>query len=63
MTAGGPVYQNFGFDYVKSLAHNFYGITDIHLVKAEGLDIDGADPHRILEQAKLEIPAILNKVR
>lgn len=63
MTAGGPVYQNFGFEYVKSLAHNFYGITDIHLVKAEGLDIDGADPHRILEQAKLEIPAILNKVR
>ena len=61
MTAGGPVYQNFGFDYVKSLAHNFYGITDICLVKAEGLDIFGADPRQILEQAKHDIPAMLSK--
>jgi FMN-dependent NADH-azoreductase len=61
MTAGGPVYQNFGFDYVKSLAYNFYGITDIRLVKAEGLDIWGADPYQILEQAKREIPSMLNK--
>jgi FMN-dependent NADH-azoreductase len=61
MTAGGPVYQNFGFDYVKSLAQNFYGITDIRLVKAEGLDIWGADPYQILEQAKREIPSMLKK--
>ena len=61
MTAGGPVYQNFGFDYVKALAQNFYGITDIRLVKAEGLDIWGADPYQILEQAKREIPSMLNK--
>ena len=59
MTAGGPVYQNFGFDYVKSLAQNFYGIPNIHLVKAEGLDIWGADPGRILEQAKQDIPSML----
>ena len=61
MTAGGPVYQNFGFDYVKSLAHNLYGITDVRLVKAEGMDIWGADPYQILEQAKREIPSMLNK--
>ena len=61
MTSGGPVYQNFGFDYVKSLAGNFYGIPDIYLVKAEGLDIFGADPRQILEQAKQDIPAMLTK--
>lgn len=60
-TAGGPVFQNFGFEYVQSLARNFYGIADVRLVKAEGLDIWGADPVEILEQAKQEIPAILNE--
>ena len=61
MTAGGPVYQNFGFEYVKSLAQNLYGIPDVHLIKAEGLDIWGADIHQIMEQAKCDIPAILMK--
>ena len=59
-TAGGPIFQNFGFEYVKSLAHLFYGISDVLLVKAEGLDIWGNNPAEILEQAKCEIPAILN---
>ena len=58
-TAGGPIIQNFGFEYVKSLAHAFYGISDVILVKAEGLDIWGADPAEILEQAKSNIPAAL----
>lgn len=58
-TAGGPVFQNFGFEYVKALAQNFYGITDIRLVKAEGLDIWGADPAEILDRAMQQIPAAL----
>ena len=53
-TAGGPIIQNFGFEYVKALAQTFYGIGDVSLVKAEGLDIWGADPKAILEQAKEE---------
>lgn len=57
-TAGGPVVQNFGFEYVKSLAHAFYGISDVCLVKAEGLDIFGADPRQIMEQAKHDIAAM-----
>ena len=60
-TAGGPIFQHLGFEYVKSLAHAFYGISDVFLVKAEGLDIWGANPREILEQAKGEIPAILNE--
>jgi FMN-dependent NADH-azoreductase len=59
-TAGGPIVQNMGFEYVKSLAGTFYGISDVSLIKAEGLDIRGADPAAILEQAKREIPAVLN---
>ena len=58
-TAGGPIVQNFAFDYVKALAHTFYGISEVSLVKAEGLDIWGADPIEILERAKREIPAML----
>lgn len=58
-TAGGPVYQNFGFEYVKALAQAFYGIPEVCLVKAEGLDIWGADPLEIIEQAKKDIPAML----
>lgn len=59
-TAGGPIFQNFGFEYVKSLAQAFYGIREVSLVKAEGLDIWGNNPTEILEQAKREIPALLN---
>ena len=51
-TAGGPIFQNFGFSDVEALAKGFYGIQDVRLVKAEGLDIWGADPKAILEQAK-----------
>ena len=53
--------QDFGFTYVKSLAQLLYGISDVSLVKAEGLDISGNDPSEILEQAKREIPAALNR--
>ena len=54
-TAGGPIIQNFGFEYRKSLAYPFYGIKDVILVKAEGLDIWGANPDEIIEQAKCNI--------
>ena len=54
-TAGGPIIQNFGFEYVKALAQGFYGIGEVSLVKAEGLDIWGNDPAKILEQAKANI--------
>jgi FMN-dependent NADH-azoreductase len=59
-TPGGPIVRNFGFEYVESLARAFYGIADVRLVKAEGLDIWGADPAEILAQAKRDIPKLLN---
>ena len=56
-TAGGPIFANFGFEYVKAMAQGFYGISDVSLVKAEGLDIWGADAEGIMAQAKAEISA------
>ena len=51
-TAGGTfVPEEFGFGYVKALAQNYYGIPNVRLVRAAGLDLDGADPERILREA------------
>ncbi len=47
-TAGGDFVPEYGFGYVKELANSFYGINDVELIKAEGLDIYGADVERIL---------------
>lgn len=59
-TSGGPIMQNLGFEYVQALARTFYGIGDVRLIRAEGLDVWGADPPAILEEAKKRIPEILN---
>ena len=59
-TSGGPIISDdFGFGYIKSLAENFYGINDINYIKAEGLDIWGANIQEILEDAKKEIDKVL----
>lgn len=55
-TAGGPILSDaFGYGYVKSLSECFYQIPDIHLIKAEGLDILGADVEALLCRAEAEI--------
>ena len=54
-TAGGPIGSyDFGFQYVSALAHGFFEIPEVHCVKAEGLDIVGADVDAILKQAMQE---------
>lgn len=51
-TAGGQFFpEEYGFGYVRALAQNFYGIPDVRLIKAAGLDIDGADVEEILRSA------------
>ena len=50
MTAGGTyVPEEFGFGYIKALAQNFYGIKDVELIKATGLDIQGNDAEEIIQ--------------
>ena len=59
-TAGGNfVPDDFGFGYVKALAQNFYGIGDVRLLKATGLDIDGADVNGIMRSAEEKIDALI----
>ena len=59
-TSGGPIISDdFGFGYIKSLTKNFYGINDICYIKAEGLDILGANLQEIIEKAKKDIDEIL----
>ena len=58
-TAGGPIVHNFGFEYVDALAHGFYGIPQTHCIKAEGLDIFGADVAAIMAQAKATVQELM----
>lgn len=52
MTAGGNyVPEEFGYGYIKALAENFYGIKEVKLIKATGLDIYGNDPEKIMAEA------------
>ena len=52
-TAGGIyVPTEFGFGYVKALAQGYYGIADVRLIEAGGLDIYEADIEAILEEAE-----------
>ena len=54
MTAGGTyIPEEFGYGYVKALAQNFYGIQDVELIKAVGLDIIGADVNKIIGEAEV----------
>ena len=56
MTAGGDyVPEEFGFGYIRALAQGFYGISDVRLIRATGLDLDGADVGAILAAAKRTI--------
>ena len=49
-TAGGPIISDeYGYGYVRTLAQAFYGIADVSQVKAEGLDVIGADVETILK--------------
>lgn len=55
-TSGGFIGQNdFGFSYVKALAQNFFGITEIQRYTAEGLDIFGTDVDGVMAKAKQTI--------
>lgn len=55
-TGGGDFFpEEFGFGYVKALAQNFYGIPEVKLFKATGLDMIGADVEAILQQAESEM--------
>ena len=52
-TSGGFIPENnFGYDYIKQLCENFFGIKNTLCIKAEGLDILNADVDGILKSAE-----------
>ena len=61
VTSAGGVFTptDYGFGYVRELARSFYGIADVRLIKAEGLDIDGADEAGIIRACKKRIEEML----
>lgn len=59
-TKGGYNNDNFGFEYIKSLAQNFYGIKDVYLIEAEGLDIYGTDIAAKIIQTQKDIDELLD---
>ena len=54
-TKGGYGPDDFGFKYIETLSKTFYGVNDVVLIKAEGLDIFGNNVDKILAQSKENI--------
>ena len=55
-TAGGPIFsEEPGYGYVRTLATAFFGIGETRMVKAENLDIRGADVEGIMKRTMEEI--------
>ena len=55
-TAGGSFApEEYGFGYIRALAKNYYGIQDVRLIEAVGLDLYGADVDAILASAEEKI--------
>ena len=51
-TAGGRIISEaFGYEYIKTLAEEMYGIQECCCFKAENLDIEGADAEEIMRNA------------
>ena len=53
MTAGGNYApEEYGYGYIQALAQGYYGIKDVRLIKAVGLDIEGADINALLRSVE-----------
>ena len=62
-TSGSPIgHMNFGYDYIKGLCQLF-GIPKTFFASAEGLDIIGNDPAKIMTDAKVKITDIIKEIQ
>ena len=61
VTAAGGTFvpEDYGFGYVKTLAQSFYGIPEVKLIQAAGLDIYGADEEQIVRKVMDDIDGIV----
>ena len=54
-TSGGPIFADFGYSYVKTLAQNFYGIEQTQAVRAMNLDVDMISAEELLEKTTISV--------
>lgn len=54
-TSGGPIFDDYGFSYVKSLAKNFYNIAEVICYRVELLDVKNINGNDVLNQQIIEI--------
>jgi hypothetical protein len=54
-TSGGPIFDDFGYPYVKTLAQRFYGIERTEAVRAMNLDVEMISPEEVLEKAEISV--------
>lgn len=50
-TAGGEIFCDFGYAYMKALANNFFGIQDTIAYRATNLDVQGISADALLQEA------------
>ena len=54
-TAGGEIFCDFGYSYIKTLANNFYGIKDTLSYRATNLDVQGISADELLRKATISM--------
>lgn len=54
-TAGGEIFYDFGYSYVKALAVNFYGIEKTLSYRAENLDVRGISAEDLLKEVEISV--------
>ena len=52
---GGPIFDDFGYSYIKTLAQKFYGIRETKAVRAMNLDVDMISAEDLLEKAAISV--------
>jgi FMN-dependent NADH-azoreductase len=54
-TSGGPIFEDFGYRYVKTLAHQFYGIPKTRAVRAMNLDVEMISAEEMAKRATVSV--------
>lgn len=54
-TSGGPIFADFGYEYIKALAKNFYGISETKAYRAMNLDVEMVAVEDVLTKAEISV--------
>jgi FMN-dependent NADH-azoreductase len=54
-TSGGPIFADFGYEYVKTLARSFYGIGRTQAYRAMNLDVNQISAEELLGVAEISV--------